>query len=47
MAKLKPAGKGGRSKLPAAKWAGALPCLFLLLGGLTLLGLLFMAIVKS
>jgi hypothetical protein len=47
MAKVRPAGKGTKKPRPGAKWAAAIPCLFLLLVGLTLLGLLFVQIVKS
>jgi hypothetical protein len=47
MAKLRPAGKGKSAPQTRSTWASAIPCLFIVLGGLALLGVLFYTFVKG
>lgn len=47
MAKIRPAGKGKPAPQTRSTWAGAIPCLFLVLTGLAILGVLFYAFVKG
>ena len=46
MAKLKPAGKR-KSSAPGAQLARGLPCLFIVIGGIVLVGTLFYLILKG
>lgn len=48
MAKYKAAGRGGKAKQKSASdIKGLVPCLFLVIGGLVLVGLLFYAMLKQ
>jgi hypothetical protein len=47
MAKVRPAGKGKSAPQTRSTWAGAVPCLFVVLIVLALLGMLFYSFVKG
>jgi hypothetical protein len=47
MAKFKAAGRGGKGKQTPSNARGLVPCLFLVITGLVLVGMLFYAMLKQ